>query len=110
MIHAVNWSVDMINRNMFVKLIAAITLCFSVSTAFAETHPRINEIRWKSEDQVRSILGEPNQVRGPIGTHAQYELWTYSDFTVAFANNRAFHMFGKKEQSIDLDQGENDGL
>lgn len=55
----------------------------------------IEQIRWKSESQVRALLGDPNSVHGPVGTHASYTLWKYDDFTVAFANNRAFHLFDK---------------
>jgi hypothetical protein len=55
----------------------------------------IEQVRWKSEDQVRALLGEPKSIRGPIGTHASYELWSYEGFSVAFANNRAFHLFNE---------------
>lgn len=53
----------------------------------------IQDIRWKSEDQVRQILGEPQNISQPTGTHATYTLWKYDKVTVAFANNRAFHLF-----------------
>lgn len=55
----------------------------------------INEIRWQSEERVRSLYGEPNNIVGPIGNHASYTLWKYSNFTIAFANQRAFHVFDK---------------
>jgi len=55
----------------------------------------VDQVRWKSESQVRDLLGNPNSIHGPVGTHASYTLWKYDDFTVAFANNRAFHLFDK---------------
>lgn len=55
----------------------------------------INQIRWKSASQVRQILGEPISISKPTGTHATYTMWNYPDFTVAFANNKAFHLFRK---------------
>ena len=55
----------------------------------------LTDLRWKSEEQVRAQLGDPDSVRGPIGTHASYQLWDYPEFSVAFANNRAFHLFDK---------------
>ena len=58
--------------------------------------PDVEEIRWKNETQVRSLLGEPNSIHGPVGTHASYILWKYDEFTVAFADNHAFHLFDKK--------------
>ena len=53
----------------------------------------IQDIRWKSESQVRAILGNPQSVSQPVGTHATYTMWRYADFTVAFSNNKAFHLF-----------------
>jgi len=47
----------------------------------------IQDIRWKSESQVRAILGNPQSVSQPVGTHATYTMWRYADFTVAFSNN-----------------------
>jgi len=55
----------------------------------------IEEVRWKSEAQVRALYGEPDSISQPTGTHATYIMWKYPDFTVAFANNRAFHLFKK---------------
>ena len=55
----------------------------------------LSDIRWKSEQQVRDKFGDPDSIRGPIGTHASYQLWNYPDFSVAFANNRVFHLFDK---------------
>jgi len=59
------------------------------------SNPAVNldDIRWKSESQVRALLGDPQSIRGPIGTHASYQLWEYQGFSVAFSNNRAFHLF-----------------
>ena len=53
----------------------------------------INEIRWKSASQVRQILGEPISITKPVGTHATYTMWKYASYTVAFSNNKAFHLF-----------------
>lgn len=65
----------------------------------------VNDIRWKSESQVRAILGEPLSATSPVGTHASYTLWRYDGFTVAFANNKAFHLFKNNSlDRIDLDQ------
>ena len=72
--------------------VATLVIWSSIGTVYAEQRD-IEQIRWKSEAQVRSILGNPKSIQGPIGTHASYTLWKYDDFTVAFANNRAFHMF-----------------
>jgi len=55
----------------------------------------VDDVRWKSEEQVRQILGEPLSSTPPVGTHATYTLWKYENFTVAFANSRAFHLFDK---------------
>ena len=55
----------------------------------------IEQVRWKSEAQVREMMGEPNSVLGPVGTHASYTLWKYDKVTIAFANNHAFHQFDK---------------
>ncbi len=66
--------------------------------AFLATNSVVNaqdveQVRWKSESQVEAILGEPQSKTSPVGTHASYTLWQYEGFTVAFANNRAFHLF-----------------
>ncbi|WP_170132015.1 hypothetical protein [Arenicella xantha] len=61
-----------------------------LNTALAQD---INQIRWKSEDQVRQTLGEPLSMTAPVGTHATYTLWKYDGYVVAFANNHAFHLF-----------------
>ena len=85
--------------------ITVILLAVSSTTAFAQA-PELQEIRWKSESQIRSLLGEPESIRGPIGTHASYKLWKYADFTVAFANERVFHMF-KKDSLTKFELNEN---
>lgn len=65
----------------------------------------INDIRWKSESQVRATLGEPISITPPVGTHASYTLWKYDNFTVAFANNKAFHLFDKNSlKKIELNE------
>jgi len=65
--------------------------CFFVASS--ANSQDVDEIRWKSENQVRELYGEPVSVHGPVGTHASYILWKYDNYTVAFANNRAFHLF-----------------
>jgi len=72
------------------KILVFITLFFISSVSQAQS---IKDIRWKSESQVRAILGEPQSITPPVGTHASYTMWRYADFTVAFANNKAFHLF-----------------
>lgn len=52
-----------------------------------------DQIRWKTEAEVRAILGEPNLITAPVGTHKTYTLWEYGTFTVAFSNKRAFHLW-----------------
>ena len=66
----------------------------------------VDEVKWKSEQQVRDLYGEPNLILGPIGTHASYSLWKYAGFTVAFANSRAFHLFNNR--SLTKSQTEKD--
>ncbi|MBX2847163.1 MAG: hypothetical protein KTR16_02490 [Acidiferrobacterales bacterium] len=92
--------------NQIVKALIAITvLTFSLSqTSFAQD---VSDIRWKSESHVRSLYGEPNSIQGPIGTHATYELWKYDNFSVAFANNRAFHLFNKDSLTKEVELEEN---
>ncbi len=73
-------------------------------TAMA-TAQSVEDVRWKTEEQVRSVLGEPLKTSNPVGTHASYTLWEYQEFTVAFANNRAFHLFDKNSlRKIELDE------
>ena len=67
----------------------------------------VKDVRWKSESHVRNLYGEPNTIQGPIGTHASYTLWKYDDFSVAFANNRAFHLFNKDSLTKTVELEEN---
>lgn len=73
-------------------VLTTLLLSFVAITSVAQAQS-ISDIRWKSESQVRAILGEPRSVSSPVGTHARYTVWKYSDFTVAFSNNKAFHLF-----------------
>ena len=83
--------------------IFALTLML-VQPSFAQSDA---DIRWKSESQVRSLYGDPNSIQGPIGTFASYTLWKYDDFTIAFANNRAFHYFDKNSLRKEVELEEN---
>ena len=81
-------------------LLAAMICCCLVGEAVAQN---IDQIRWKSVEQVRAILGEPQSITPPIGTHASYTMWLYDSYTVAFANGKAFHLFDKNSlRNIDL--------
>ena len=71
-------------------LVAALSGCVLTSSAYAQN---VDQIRWKSENQVREILGDPQTITPPVGTHATYTLWKYDGFTVAFANSKAFHLY-----------------
>lgn len=80
-----------------------------LSPTMAQDEPKpaasVEQVRWKSEQQVRALLGDPKSVRGPIGTHATYELWQYEGFSVAFANNHAFHLFDENSlRKIQLEE------
>jgi len=77
---------------MLISFAVASTNLLTTPNLYAQD---VDDIRWKSENQVRDLYGEPNTVHGPVGTHASYSLWKYDDYTVAFANNRAFHLFKK---------------
>ena len=77
------------NTALTIMLSSLLATIFT-TTAYGQS---IDQIRWKSQDKVRAILGEPLSKSKPIGTHATYQLWTYDEFIVAFANQRAFHMF-----------------
>ncbi|MEM7358701.1 MAG: hypothetical protein AAF431_06380 [Pseudomonadota bacterium] len=82
--------------------VSAIGLAQEANSA---TDLNLEQIRWKSESQVRALLGDPNSVHGPVGTHASYTLWKYDEFTIAFANNRAFHLFDKNSlKKFELDE------
>lgn len=74
------------------SLISLTLLCGSlfVNSAQAQT---ASDIKWKGQAQIKRMYGEPRTVRGPIGTHASYAIWEYADFSIAFANNKAFHLF-----------------
>jgi hypothetical protein len=81
------------NQKLIINVVFAMML-FSgmVTQAFSQN---IDQIRWKSEDQVREVLGEPLTVTSPVGTHATYTLWKYERYTIAFADGKAFHLFDK---------------
>lgn len=86
-------------------LVSLLTLAAVLALSNSASAQNINDIRWKSEAQVKAVLGEPNSVSNPVGTHASYTLWQYDNFTVAFANNRAFHMFNKDSlQRMELNE------
>jgi len=80
------------NTTIMKKVIVFTALFLMTSLAQAQN---IQDIRWKSASQVRAILGEPQSITSPVGTHATYTMWKYADFTVAFSNNKAFHLFRK---------------
>jgi len=67
----------------------------------------IEEVRWKSEAQVRALYGDPDSISQPTGTHASYVMWNYPEFTVAFANNKAFHLFKKDSLKKTFELNEN---
>jgi len=75
-------------------------------TSFAQD---VSEVRWKSEAHVKSLYGEPNSIQGPIGTHATYQLWKYDNFTVAFSNSRAFHLFSTSSSKMSLGENRSEG-
>lgn len=84
----------MLNQKLIAKTSAVLALILaSFGTISAVNAQDVNEVRWKSADKVRAMYGEPQTVRGPIGTHANYTLWSYDGFIVAFANEKAFHLF-----------------
>jgi hypothetical protein len=89
------------NQKLIQKaLLAATACCCLVGQAMAQN---VDQIRWKNTEQVRAILGEPQSITPPIGTHASYTMWQYDTYTVAFANGKAFHLFGKNSlRNIDL--------
>ncbi len=83
-------------------LVAGIAVLTAAGFSSAQT---LEQIRWKDEDKVREILGEPQSTRGPVGTHATYTMWEYPEYTVAFANRKAFHMFRKGSlKKMDLEE------
>lgn len=97
--------------NQLVKLSKVVIALTSVVMLVALQQPAlaqsVEQIRWKSEEQVRAQFGEPNSIQGPIGTHASYTLWKYDNFTIAFANNRAFHLFDKNSLKKHVELQEN---
>jgi len=87
------------NKMLKQRLMAKTSLVLAVFFAFTgiANAQDVREVRWKSADKVRAMYGEPRSVRGPIGTHASYTLWSYDGFVVAFANGKAFHLFSTAE-------------
>ena len=86
----------------------ALSLGLFIATSSQALAQNVEQIRWKSTAQVRAILGEPENVSSPVGTHASYVLWSYQDFTVAFSNGKAFHLFTKdslKKISVNENRG-----
>ena len=98
------------NTGSFKRALLLGLMCVaSSSSVFAQNsvEQRLSELRWKSESTVKSSLGEPASIRGPIGTHASYALWNYEDLTVAFADGRVFHVFNSysmNKETTDEDQ------
>jgi hypothetical protein len=80
---------------VFLVFFAPVWLSPVTAQQTSQASVNLEQVRWKSETQVREMLGDPKSIRGPIGTHASYELWVYDGFTIAFANKRAFHIFDK---------------
>ena len=100
----------MLNQKLIAKTSAV--LAISLATINTVNAQNVSEVRWKSADKVRAMYGEPQSVRGPIGTHASYTLWSYDGFVVAFANERAFHLFNTsagKSINLNEDRSENQG-
>jgi hypothetical protein len=94
----------------FIKGLRLLSLVFLTITTVGYANAQdISEIRWKNESQVRALYGEPKSISNPVGTHATYTMWKYGDFTVAFANNRAFHLFKKDSlKKFQLEENRND--
>ena len=87
-----------------IKFISAFVVLVFLS--LSTNAQNIEEVRWKTEQQVRALYGEPDSISQPTGTHATYVMWKYPDFTVAFANKRAFHLF-KKDSLTKFELNEN---
>ncbi len=102
----------MIMKNTLkVSSLHLLTATFFIGFSVAASAQNVDDIRWKTEEQVRSILGEPQSTTSPVGTHASYTLWQYETYTVAFANNRAFHLFNKnslRKLALDENRGTDD--
>ena len=73
--------------------------------SIAQSEDLKEQFLWQSQYQVKAVLGEPNSVRLPVGTHAEYTLWEYDQVIVAFANERVIHVFDKNalRKSVELD-------
>lgn len=98
-------SYKMIMKIQKIGLLSTLTAALMAMFSGVASAQNVNDIRWKSEAQVRATLGEPNSVSTPIGTHATYTLWQYDNFTVAFANSKAFHLFDKNSLNrLDLNE------
>ncbi len=100
----------MLNQKLIARTSAvlAIFLAFSSSISLVNAQ-NVDEVRWKSAEKVRAMYGEPQSVRGPIGTHASYTLWSYDGFVVAFSNEKAFHLFDENaSKRLDLNEDRSD--
>ncbi len=81
------------NQKLIIKAVVAVVMFGAFANQVLAQN--VDQIRWKSAEQVRAILGEPQSITPPVGTHASYTMWKYENHTVAFSNGRAFHLFGK---------------
>lgn len=87
----------MLRKSSILAIIAvSCTGIFPVTQA-AQISNDIN-LQWKTEQEVRDLYGEPLSIRGPIGTHASYQLWQYSDFSIAFVNKRVNQRIFNEEE------------
>lgn len=96
----------MLNQKLILKTSTVLAMFLAYTGAIGVVSAQdITDIRWKSADNVRAMYGEPQSVRGPIGTHASYTMWSYDGFVVAFANDKAFHLFSTAAaDSMDLNE------
>ncbi len=92
---------------LVVLIVSMLGATFKLAAQTSQSDVRLEQVRWKSEQQVRNLLGEPASIKGPVGTHASYTLWQYSEVTVVFANKRAFHLF--RNDSLRKPQLDSDG-
>ena len=77
-------------------LITLVTVWLLAASAVeASELPDREQLRFRSQSYVTAKLGEPDNKSTPIGTHAEYTLWYYPNFVVAFANGRVIHLFAK---------------
>jgi len=95
------------NHHNQINLITFLVAFFSLVTVFGVQAQHVDEVRWKSEAQVRALYGDPDSISQPTGTHASYVMWNYPEFTVAFANNKAFHLFKKDSLKKTFELNEN---